>query len=380
MNLFIYQNVKQYKAPILIVLVSEILILLFLGRLAAYFLPHSRAVSLNIWELWNVWDVPHYISIASSGYQKLGDEANFIIYLPFFPLLISIFKFVFQTSYLIAGYIVSLFTSILLAIILYKLTLLDYTKKTAILTVLMLFIFPTSFFLHIPYTESLFILLSVASFYFARQKHYWISFLFIGLATATKIVGLALIPAIFIEVLILDRQNFNKKGIYNKLSILLFGSTFALSGFLIYLFLNYYLWGDFFYFTVIQKQHFYETFAPFGQGLVNAFQSLFWRTGLEKIMLGYGQIAAFFLGLGMSFYVLVKVRFSYGIFMFIVLFFSYSMSLWIPMPRYILSLFPMYIALAIFSKNVLFKYIWILFSVILLLILALIFIQYGPVF
>ena len=380
MNLSIRQIIIEYKFPILIALVSKLLILVFLWQLGAFILPHSRAALLNIWETWNVWDAPHYISVASSGYQKLGDEANFIIYLPLFPLSISIFKFIFQTSFLISGYIVSFISTILLAAILYKLTLLDYSKKTAILTVLMLFIFPTSFFLHIPYTESLFILLSVSSFYFARKKRYWISFLFVGLATATKVVGLALYPAIIAEILIFDRQNLRKIDIYNKIGIFIIGSTVALSGFFIYLFLNYFLSGDFFYFTIVQKRNWYEIFAPFGQGLISAFQSIFWRVGVERIMLGYAQIAAFTLGLVTSIYVLIKVRFSYGIFMFIALFFYYSMSLWIPMPRYILSLFPMYIALALFSNNLVFRYFWILISTIILIIFSLIFIQWGPVF
>lgn len=369
----------RYKIPILIAVISEIIIVFFLGRLSAYLLPQSRAANLNIWELWNVWDAPHYISVASSGYQKLGVEANFIIYLPLFPLLISIFHFIFQTSFLVSSYIVSLLSSILLAIMLYKLVLLDYAKKTAILTVLMLFIFPTGFFLLIPYTEALFILLSVSSFYFVRKKIYWLSFLFAGLASFTKVAGLAVPIAVFVEILIHDRQNFNKKRIYQKLNFVLYGFLLSLSGFLIYLFLNFFLWGNFLYFTLIEKQHWFEVFSPFGQGLISAFQSLSWRVGIEKIMLSYAQIAAFILGVLMSIYVLFKIRISYGIFMLINLGFSYSMSFWICMPRYILTLFPMYIALALFSKRLVFRYFWMLISTVLLIIFSLIFIQYGPV-
>lgn len=375
----LYQIIKQYRTPILIALISKILILFFLGPLSTSIFSTSRATTLNVWELWNVWDAPHYISVASSGYQKVGDEANFIIYLPFFPLLISIFKLLFQTSFLISGYIVSFTTTVLLAIMLYKLTLLDYPKKTALFTILMLFIFPTAFFLHIPYTESLFILLAVAAFYFVRRKNYWLSFVFTSLATSTKIAGLALFPAIFVEILIFDKKNFNKRRIYNKLGTLLFGALISLSGFLIYLFINYFIWGDFLYFTVVQKQHWNESFAPFGQGLINTFQSLAWRTGLERLLLGYAQIVAFILGLLMSIYVLVKIRFSYGLFMIIALWFFYSMSYWVPMPRYILSSFPMFIVLALCSKHVLFRYTWIPFSITLLVTFALIFIQYGPV-
>lgn len=366
----------KYKIPILIALVSEIIIIFFFGRFSAYLYPQSRAAILNIWELWNVWDAPHYISIATSGYQTVGDAANFLAYLPSLPLLIFIFKLIFQVNYLISGYIVSFIITILLAVMLFKLSLIDYPKKTAILTVLMLFIFPTSFFLHIPYSESLLTLLAVSSFYFVRKKYYWLSFLCIGLATATKLIGLALIPAIFYEILIV---NFNKINKLKIIFLLFFGLTLSLSGFFVYLFINYLLWGDPLYFTFIQKQNWHQTFSPLGQGLVSAYQSLFWRSGIEKIMLGYAQIVAFIFWLLMSIYVLLKVRISYGIFMFIDLFFSYSESYWISMPRHILMLFPMYMVLALYSNNLIFRYFWIIISVTLLAIFSSIFIQYGPV-
>lgn len=367
-----YEVFMSYKIPIIISIGSEVIILFFFSRLSVYFFPQSRAVNLNMWDLWNVWDAPHYIYLASSGYQRFGEEALFINFLPFFPLLIFIFKFFFQTSYLIAGFLVSFISSVLLAVMLYKITLLDYSKKTSVLAVLMLFIFPTSFFLHIPYTESVFMLISITAFYLARKKRHLLSFIFVAMATSTKIVGLALIPAIFAEIFVSDRPYFNKRNIF-------IGSAISLSGFLIYLLLNYFLWDNFFYFTIVQKQNWFETFAPLGQGMVAAFKSLSWRTGLEKIMLGYGQLVAFFLALMLSLYALIKVRISYGIFSLIVLWISFSMSFWVCMPRYILSIFPMFIALALFSKNALFKYSWIVLSSALLMILSLIFLQYGPV-
>lgn len=379
MKYAVYEVFMRYKIPMLIALVSGVIILFLLGRLSAYLFPQSRAAILNIWDLWNVWDAPHYISIASSGYQTVGDAANFLVFLPALPILIFIFKIIFQTNYLISGYIASFVITILLAVMLFKLTILDYPKKTATFAVLMLFIFPTSFFLHIPYSEPLLILLAVTSFYFVRKKYYWASFLCIGLATATKIIGLALIPAIFLEILILEKENFNNKNILRKLIFSFFGLVLSISGFLMYLFINYFLWGDFLYFTFIQKQNWHEFFSPFGQGLVYTYQSLFWRVGTEKVMLGYAQIAAFIFGLLMSIYVLLKVRISYGIFMFIDLFFSYSMSFWMSMPRHVLTLFPMYIVLALFSNNLIFRYFWIMISATLLVIFAFIFMQYGPV-
>lgn len=372
--------IKEHKLPILIALISKILILFFIAGLSVYIIPNSKALNLDIWELWNVWDARHYVSIASLNYQKVsGDLAILIGFLPFLPLLIFIFKHIFQTSFLISGYIVSAVATILLSIMLYKLVLLDYPKKVAIFTVFMLFIFPTSFFLHIPYTESLFILLSVSAFYFVRRRNYWASFLCVGLATFTKIAGLALIPAIVAEILVFDRGYFRRIDLKNKFAIIIFGLVLSLSGFLIYLFINYYIWGDPFYFNIIKKQFHSISFAPFGQGLVGAFSALSYRVGFEKFMLGYAQIAAFALGLIMSIYTLFKIRLSYGIFMIIVLWLSYSSSFWSGMPRHILPLFPMFIILALLSQQIIFRYLWILLSTGLSVLFAINFIQWGPV-
>lgn len=363
--------INHYYLPIIIVLISKILILVFINRLSVFLDPLGRASSLNIWNTWNVWDAPHYIFVSEFGYTRIGDPANFIVLLPLFPLSINLIHLIFHLGYLISGYFSSTIFSILLAIGIYKLTLYDYPKKYAIMTVLMLFIFPTSFFLHIPYTESLFLLLSVYSFCFVRRKYYLLSFICIGLATATKIVGLALIPAIFAELI------FNKQY---KVTILISGLLISSTGLIAYLLINYYVWGNPFYFTIIQRQHFFESFSLLGQGLIDSYKAISWRTGLEKIYLGYGQIFAFIFSLVMSIYVLFRIRLSYGLFMIISLFFYYSMSFWMCMMRYILTLFPMYIALALFSKNNIFRFSWITISSLLLIIFSLVFIQYGPIF
>ena len=149
---------------------------------------------------------------------------------------------------------------------------------------------------------------------------------------------------------------------------------------MIYLIINYFVDYTPFYFTIAQKKNWFVEFSPMGKGLVSAYQSLFWRVGLERVMLGFAQIAAFFLGLIMSLYVLIKLRFSYGIFMLTYLWICYSMSFWLSMPRFLISLFPMFIPLALFAENKFFRSIWVLISISLLIILSSIFIQYGPVF
>lgn len=370
---------KQYLWPLSFALISKVIILAGITFVFSHFFSSPR-ISLNIWQLWNVWDGPHYLSLAQSGYQKTGEQANLIVFLPLLPFLIAVFKSILQIDFLPSAYVVSGFTSILLAVMFYKLVLIDYQSKIANWAVLLLFLFPTAFFLHIPYTESLFILLAVSAFYFVRKRYYWLGFFLVGLANLTRITGLALIPAIMIEVLYLDRKNFIDQSNYQKLGLALSGLMLCSSGFIIYLLFNYLMYGTPFQFTIAETQNWYTSFSPFGSGLKAAYESLFWRTGLEKVMLGYGQIIAFLYGLLISLYVTFRIRVSYGVYMLLALWSVYSMSFWISMPRYTLSLFPGFIALALFSQNKIFRYIWLTVSTSLLIFLSLIFLQYGPVF
>ena len=75
-------------------------------------------------------------------------------------------------------------------IFLYKLTLLEFKDKdSAYRTIFYLAFFPTSFFLSSMYTESLFLLCSVAAIYFARLRQWnWATLMGI-LASATRVVG-----------------------------------------------------------------------------------------------------------------------------------------------------------------------------------------------
>ena len=56
--------------------------------------------------------------------------------------------------------------------------------------------FPTSYFFSLPLPESLFFLLTVASFYFAKSERWWFAGLCGALASATRTTGILLLPAL----------------------------------------------------------------------------------------------------------------------------------------------------------------------------------------
>jgi len=169
----------------------------------------------HLLEIWNRWDTPHYTDIAQNGYQNFGESRFFIVFFPFYPLLIKFFHFIFS-NYLLSALIVSNIAYIIALIFFYKLVLIDYQKKIALRTIFYFTIFPTAYFLHAGYPESLFLAVSIASFYFARKEKWFLSGILGMLASLTKINGIILFPALFVEYL--HQKKFKIKGI--KINIL----------------------------------------------------------------------------------------------------------------------------------------------------------------
>ena len=59
-------------------------------------------------------------------------------------------------------------------------------------------LFPTSYFFSLPMTESIFLLLSASSFLAAARERWWASGIAGGLASATRVIGICLLPALLL--------------------------------------------------------------------------------------------------------------------------------------------------------------------------------------
>lgn len=156
----------------------------------------------SVVELWSLWDSDYYVDIALNGYTEKSfsteNYENWAFY-PLYPLFIRIFSLAgllnitFQSAFVV-GLIVS---NIFFVGALYFLNkLLDYLefsdgKKLAFFLVLMAF--PTSYFLNLAYTESLFLFFSTAGLYFLFTKRGLLAFLMLSLSMITRFNAVALL-------------------------------------------------------------------------------------------------------------------------------------------------------------------------------------------
>ncbi len=143
------------------------------------------------------FDGEHYLSIAKYGYKPLT-----YFFFPLYPLLARSLASIFGGGYIsnvYSGLTISYAAFVLALCGLMKLIDIDYKKNISWLTIVLLLLFPTSFYFVNYYTESIFLAFTVWSFYFARKGKWFYAGLLGAFSTATRVVGLALFPALLIE-------------------------------------------------------------------------------------------------------------------------------------------------------------------------------------
>ena len=193
---------------------KEILLLFFLSRTLVVLVNGAVFVSANLnpstpglhlrdgiafsdvpAQMWQRWDSNHYIAIASQGYIVTVNGTVNTAYFPLYPLLGHLVSRVIPdvTLALVAVSNIAFFFALLL---LYKMARLDFDHETALRAVQYVSVYPFTLFFSGVFTESIFFLLLIAAVYFVRTER-WLSGGLAGMfASATRLLGVAVLPAL----------------------------------------------------------------------------------------------------------------------------------------------------------------------------------------
>ena len=146
------------------------------------------------------WDAVFYLGIANDGY--VDPDANAVTEASehrngFFPLYSALVRLLSpfgdsEALTLIAAYAVSLGAFAVALYLLYRLVDLELGPQAAKTTLLLLAFFPASLYFGAPYTESVFLAITVGAFYCARTDRWAVAGALAGLASAARIPGLML--------------------------------------------------------------------------------------------------------------------------------------------------------------------------------------------
>ena len=310
------------------------------------------------------FDGEHYLAIAREGYLPLT-----YFYFPLYPLIIRSFSLAIGGSYI--SYAVSgLFISNILLLVglfgLYKLGQMFFDTRQVMLSIVLILVFPTAFFLGAYYNETLFFALAVWSFYFSLKRRWLFSFALCGMATATRLVGVALAISLIYEYLI-----ENKKKIITLTSFLY--SALPVFGIVCYSTYLQISTGDFLAFI-----HNIEIFGGQRTSKIVLLPQVFYRyffkiipavnySYFPQVYVTFLELAVALLFLLAGYFVYKKMKMSFFIFYilaYLIPTFSGSFS---SLPRYVLVIFPVFLVAGYYISMVRNKSIrYLIFSLLLL--------------
>jgi hypothetical protein len=290
------------------------------------------------------WDALNYKIIAEHGYPGKGEDyEQVIVFLPLYPYAVRAVEFIIP-SFLVAGMLISAIASVIAGYFIQAIARFDGRDEAeAGRTLWFFFLFPTAYFLVLPYTEGLFMALLLGSFYNARRGNWLWAGILGGFCTATRLSGIILLPALAVEAL----HQKNWRGIPRGALYLVIVPT----GLLIYLWINYHIHGDIFAFSDFQKQYWYhERITPW-ESLRYAWERLSDAPGFNRFLIWELLLISTGLVGGLLIVGVRWLRPSYLVFGWLTLLMFLSVSFEISLARYIFTIFPIYFVLARLARN-----------------------------
>ncbi|HLE89224.1 MAG TPA: glycosyltransferase family 39 protein [Candidatus Limnocylindria bacterium] len=315
--------------------------------------------------MWSRWDAPHYLDIVVFGYRAVddgsligpngyrsvypGDLPLYIVFYPLYPWLSTAVNALVGDP-LVSAFVVTTAASLFVAPLLYRLVRHDEEAGVAMRAAWFLLIFPTAYFLHIGYTEALFMALVLGSFLAARIERWWLAGLLGGLAALTRVNGLILVPALAAEAFMqwLARPPGERRLRVEWLAIGLVGVGFG-----IYLGLNLAVYGNPLEFLRIQDDHWFKSLAPPWEGIGGIFDWIGNQDADNALMLGWMELLFVAIGLAGTIHAAFRFRPSWFAWMAGNWLLFVSTAFVVSVPRYALTLFPLYVSLAVLSRRTL---------------------------
>lgn len=176
------------------------------NRLGLYYgiKPLVSGLEGLLWGPWQRWDTMWYLKIATQGYST-GDLST--AFFPLYPLLIKITMPFFGNNGTAASVLIASTAALAAFLLLSRLTLDYFDQQSARLTVLLLAIFPASFFLFAGYAESLFLALALGSLLCARSGRWGWASLLGALVALTRPQGALFGLVLAVEFLLQYREH-----------------------------------------------------------------------------------------------------------------------------------------------------------------------------
>jgi hypothetical protein len=144
---------------------------------------------------WLRHDALWFTRIAVEGYAVPDGRGAFS---PLYPLLIQWGGAGLSGQYSVAAFVIANLCCLLSLIMLCEIAQREFQMGRR--TLLVLLLYPYAFFLFVPYSESLQLLLTLGVFWSARAGRWWLAGVCGALAVLTKVTALAMLPALLLDL------------------------------------------------------------------------------------------------------------------------------------------------------------------------------------
>jgi len=343
----IKNEIRKYSIPITLFFVSRfgLFLLIYFGLIL---IPVEQASGLWRADQENLfidglsrWDSGWYFSIVTDGYSNtLSNIGQDTAFFPLYPIIVAAINILFDNVHL-SGILASNIAFFFSLIFLYDIILKKYSIEIAERALLLICLNPFSFYFSAFYTESIFLLMVVLSFFFAEKNNFFLAATWAAFAGATRFVGIIMIIPLLL--LYLEKIEYDFRKI--KMDVLWLFLSF--SGLLLYMI---YLWYDYgnplqFY----ESQHAWGTLNPFSS-VISTVSSISFKSVFDGL---YNAMNVIHLVSAIPFFILLinlrKIDLPYAIYS--VMLFVVSLPRVIGMGRYLLVSFPVFIMMALVLKN-----------------------------
>jgi hypothetical protein len=245
---------------------------------------------------------------------------------------------------IVAAFVVATVASLFVAPMLHRLVAADLGHRVGLRAAAFLLVFPTAYFLHIGYTESLFLALAFASMWLGRIGRWWEAGVVGGLAALTRMNGLVLIPALAVEAWLQWRE-------HRRIEVQWLGIGLVAVGFGVYLWVNWRVYGNPLAFSEIQRDHWFKGLAWPWDGIAGIIGWIDETDPDRALMIGWVELGFVALGLVATVATLMRLRPTWGTWMAGNWLIFVSTGFVVSVPRYSLALFGIVVWAALIAER-----------------------------
>lgn len=353
--------IGEYLLFVLALFATSRLMFILLGgvavcaRTGSSFFDYLRSLTGH----WIQWDARHYLALAEDWYVNTGDERLKLVFYPLYPAVVRAVNLLFRNT-VFSAFLVSNLALIGSGLLLYRVVAQEMGATGGRRAVFFLMFCPLSFYFSVPYTESMFLLTTLAAVDFARRRRWPGALLMGALSALTRSLGLLTAVCIFYEMMrdaappmkgrpvrMLTQPAYLKRM---GLSALLC-CTVAL-GFGAYLLLNYQVSGDPFRFLEYQSSNWSQEFGSLRYTISYSFENALsfhnegYRTGvwIPQLLYLFGVLAILLACCN-------RIRPGYGAYALLYTYVAYAPTWLLSGPRYLTAMFALYPMLAALSRR-----------------------------